>query len=321
MGENEPRTHAKAGSGVGPPAFAPPDVVVPSLGSDPTGAEVVRHAIAASVSRLFEHLPAARIGDDPEAVHQARVATRRLRSDLRTFEPLLDEAWARQLRADLRSLAGALGRVRDADVLDRRLSETLTGHPEIDEQEGRVIRAVLGAERDTARGDLTRHLDHDRAAGLFERLLDATSSVPVRETANHPGRAILPRLVAKSWRRLGAAVEALDETPTDASLHRVRILAKRVRYASETVAPGVGKKARRFASAATEIQDALGDLHDAVVGARWLEQVARARPSAQTSFAAGRLAQQLQDDVSHLGAAWRDAFERMVEHDSWLTRR
>jgi CHAD domain-containing protein len=78
---------------------------------------VVRDALDASVQRLLVADPVARVGDDPEGVHQARVATRRLRSDLRTFGPLLDPAWVTPLRDELRWLGGELGVAREAEVL------------------------------------------------------------------------------------------------------------------------------------------------------------------------------------------------------------
>ena len=78
-------------------------------------------AIAQSYERLVAHEADLRVGDDPESVHQARVATRRLRSDLRTFEPFVDAQWAADLRAELRWLGSELGAVRDLEVQRDRL--------------------------------------------------------------------------------------------------------------------------------------------------------------------------------------------------------
>ena len=86
--------------------------------------------------RLLRHDPGVRLGIDIEDVHQARVATRRLRSDLRTFQPLLDEAWADALRDELRWLGAELGRVRDAEVLRDRLRAAATTLPAPDRRSG-----------------------------------------------------------------------------------------------------------------------------------------------------------------------------------------
>ena len=73
---------------IGAPAQAPPDVALVEVGEASTAGEVVRSALATAVARLIHHDPVVRLDRDPEGVHKMRVATRTLRSDLRTFEPL-----------------------------------------------------------------------------------------------------------------------------------------------------------------------------------------------------------------------------------------
>jgi inorganic triphosphatase YgiF len=84
-------------------------------------ARVLRADLAAGADLLLRSLPGARLGDDPEAVHQARTAVRRLRATLKLFGPYLDTAWAKGLRRELRWLAGPLGEARDAEVALARL--------------------------------------------------------------------------------------------------------------------------------------------------------------------------------------------------------
>ncbi len=86
-----------------------PEVPVSDLAHDATAGEVVRHAIALSAIRLILHDPVVRLDVDPEGVHQARVATRRLRSDLRTFRSLLASDFASSLRDELGWLAASPG--------------------------------------------------------------------------------------------------------------------------------------------------------------------------------------------------------------------
>ena len=97
-----------------------PEVPVPDLASDAAAGDVVRRAIALSVIRLILHDPVVRLDLDPEGVHQARVATRRLRSDLRTFRALVEPDFASAVRDELGWLAAILGEVRDGDVLLER---------------------------------------------------------------------------------------------------------------------------------------------------------------------------------------------------------
>lgn len=83
---------------------------------DPGGAETatLQAMIAVQLGRILAHDPGARLGDDPEDVHQLRVATRRLRAFLRAARPLLEKSWAEDLRAEPGWLGGALGPVRPA---------------------------------------------------------------------------------------------------------------------------------------------------------------------------------------------------------------
>ena len=95
-----------------------------SLGRKSTTADVVRASIQAGFNRIMDHEYLLRLEDEnppPEAIHQTRVAARRLRSDLQTFKPVLDPVWVRHVRSDLQWLGGQLGLVRDADVLGEHL--------------------------------------------------------------------------------------------------------------------------------------------------------------------------------------------------------
>ena len=76
---------------LGQRASGPPDVVVPPIGAGATVDTLIRYAMARSVAQILGHDPGVRLGEDPEDVHQFRVATRRLRSDLRTFS----RSWTR----------------------------------------------------------------------------------------------------------------------------------------------------------------------------------------------------------------------------------
>ena len=128
-GAGPPDPTPKVVRALGPRASHPQELSVVELGADATAAEVVRNAIAASVERLIRHDPVVRLDTDVEGVHQARVATRRLRSDLRTFRPLLDQEWATALRDELGWLAESLGAVRDGDVLLERFRKRAESLP------------------------------------------------------------------------------------------------------------------------------------------------------------------------------------------------
>lgn len=279
---------SKLAKALGEPALRDPDVVVVDPSPDATAGEVIRSAVARSVHRVLLHMPGVHLGEDPEALHQARVGTRRLRSDLRTFAPLLDEAWLQPLRDELRWLGGALGAVRDLDVLSMRLASTARRLPREGEYHLRMMMKVLRAERETRRKVLLLEIEGPRYLELLEAMVDAANQPRFLPGAVRPGREELVDLARTPYNRLRQTVDELPDEPEDQYLHRIRIRAKRVRYAAEAVAPVVGKRAVRFAAAAADLQDTLGELQDASVAHAWLARVADHHPA--LAFATGQLA-------------------------------
>ena len=303
---------------LGPAAMEPPDVEVVPLPSKPTARQVIQSAIASSVARLLLQLPAARLGTDPEGVHQARVAARRLRSDLKTFKPLLDSEWSADLQEQLRWLIDELGAVRDNDVLGAKLRDVIERHPEIEPDAARGVFHQVQLERRRGRRRLLRHLGDVRAIELLDHLVAAAAAPATVKRAARPARAVMPQLVRKRWKRLDRAIDGVGRRPTAAELHRVRILAKQLRYASEAVAPAAGKQARKFANDAASIQDALGELNDATVIGGWLAATAD-RLDGPAAFTAGQLAQQLVIDAHTHERQWRSAHRTMKGRTAWFS--
>lgn len=253
-------------------------------------ADVVRDALAGSVRKLREHEQGARRGGDDEDVHQARVAVRRMRSDLRTFGAFLDRDWTTELRAELRWLGGELGPVRDAEVLLARLGAHTDRLPEPErELAGRVVRRLV-ADREAARADLVAAFGSARYSEVRARLEEAARRPRFTPRATELARDALPAVVRRPWRRLRDAAAALGPAPADEQLHAVRIRAKRARYAAEAVVPVLGRRAQRFAKSLAALQDVLGEHQDAVVAGRWLGKTAPQCSPAE-AFAAGMLAE------------------------------
>jgi len=259
---------------LGPRAEAPADVLIPELGGGATVAEVVRGALAASVVRLLRHDVGVRLGADPEYVHQARVATRRLRSDLRTFRDVLEPEWSNTIRDELRWLGGELGAVRDAEVLRDRLRGREGLLPAEDRPAAEGLLGALERRRDEGRAPLLEAIRTPRYDALLETLVAAASDPRVpEEVAGRPAAEILGTSLEGPWKHMTGAIEAILEDPRDENLHAARIRAKRIRYAAEAVGPLFGKRARAFALAAAGLQDVLGEHQDAVVACAWLRTV------------------------------------------------
>ena len=232
--------------------------------------DIVRRAIGQSYERLIAHELELQAGDDPESVHQARVATRRLRSDLRTFEDFVDAAWASDLRADLHWLGSELGLVRDLEVQRDRLRDHAARLPMPEaENASRVVRR-LDADRAAAKADLISMLHEPRYEQVRAKLAAAAASPAYTNAACAPAERVLATVVRARWKTMRKAVNQLGDHPPDDALHAIRVRAKKCRYAAEACEPAFGKPARRFARAMARVQEILGEHHDAVVAAAWL---------------------------------------------------
>jgi len=310
-GAGVPDTTPKYIRALGPRASQPPEVPLPKLASGATAGDVVRRAISASVIRLIQHDPVMRLDADPEGVHQARVATRRLRSDLRTFESLVDPVWASALRDELGWLAEILGTVRDGDVMLGRMRERAAQLPMSNSRGAARVLATLEAARDEAHAELLVTLRSERYLSLLDRLVAAANAPSLLLEADLPAAAVLPVVVRRPWRSLAKRVKALGEAPTHEELHDVRIKTKRVRYAAEAVTPLIGRQARTFAAAAANLQEILGEMNDAVVAESWLREWARGSRSMQGVFAAGELAGLERAAAQRCRGRWQRAWKEL----------
>jgi CHAD domain-containing protein len=293
---------------LGPRAIEPPEVAPEPLLPNAPAKDVVRRAIAESVAALLHHDPLVRTGRDPEAVHQARVATRKLRSNLRTFAPLLDPEWTEPLRSELGWLAMGLGAVRDREVLLERLRQRTASLPPNDQRSAESLLHLLEVEIDALRKKLIEDLDSQRYIDLLESLVAAAHSPVTLPEAEQPAAGVLPALATTPWKRLRSAVKQLPETPTDPELHRIRILAKRARYAAEAVALVAGPKAESFAKAAAKLQTVLGEHQDSVTAQSWLRA---AKVTGRRAFVAGELIALERLAAQDARAKWRKVWKAL----------
>jgi CHAD domain-containing protein len=212
--------------------------------------------------------------EDPEGVHSMRVASRRLRGALRDFRPFLNGRKINSTVKKIRSLADALGEVRDQDVailaLENLSSQTT---PEVSTALQKVVvdrQTILGSARDQLKESLLE--EHLRQLeSEFRAAVEAATDGDERSQGTEEARSFIgvARLVINE--RL-SELEKLSNslyTPLDSdSLHAMRIAVKRLRYAIELFHDCFGKKVLRFSRTAARLQDALGNLHDCDV---WIE--------------------------------------------------
>jgi CHAD domain-containing protein len=249
-------------------------------------------ALAEHYRALVSHDPGVRVGDDPEDLHQLRVATRRLRAVLRAARPFLEQAWAEELRSELAWLGGKAGAPRDLDVLLDHLRE----ESELLEPQERDAFAWylsrLEEERVTAGAELLEAMRSDRYLALLDAL--ETAAEAPHQAADPPASSVAD-LAAAEFRKLRRDMGALGSEPPDDRLHAVRIRGKRARYAAELAAYAIGPPALRFVSRAKAFQDTIGAHQDAVVAEQQLRRLVSLSGSASAALAAGRLIERQRD--------------------------
>lgn len=290
---------------------------------DSAGGMVLRY-VAEQVDALAAYDPRVR-EDAPDAVHKMRVATRRLRSALRSYRPLFDREVTEPIRAELRWLAGVLGAPRDAEVLHHRV-RSLVGEQPVELLVGPVAARVDRELRGTHRA-AHKALRTELSGSRYFRLLDALDALladpPLTGLAAEPAAEVLPALVHKAWRRTRQAADraAAAEPAEPGQLHDVRKAAKQARYAAEAAIGVGGVAAADFARRMRSVQSVLGEHHDAVVAAAVLREMGvRAHLDGENGFSYGRLhaleEQAAADAERGFAAEWADASAR--RHRRWL---
>ncbi|MBL7490404.1 CYTH and CHAD domain-containing protein [Frankia sp. AgB1.9] len=295
-------------------------------GRGDTAGAVLRAYLAEQVAALLAVDPRVRM-DEPDAVHKMRVATRRMRSTLRTFAALFPADLVAHLDVELGDLAGALSGARDSEVqlayFEGRLaalpSELVRGP--VEESLSGHLSAGMAAGRDTALAAL-------RGERYLVLVVDLTelARAPLSARARRPAATELPRLVRDADRRLARKVATAAATPAghdrDELLHSARKQAKRLRYAGEALTPIFGADARTLAKLSGEAQELLGTHQDATVAAGLLRSwgVAAQQAGDSTAFTYGLL---LGLEELRARTAERDFFDAWPalsapDHRRWL---
>ncbi|MDB5028100.1 MAG: domain containing protein, partial [Candidatus Eremiobacteraeota bacterium] len=287
-----------------------PELEPPALDARSPIGDVARAAFVGSVERLVRLDAALRLREGEEAVHHARVAVRRLRSDLRSFLPLLDSAWACDLRERLRRPQDGLSAARDADVLLALLRRTAEALPEADRRRADDAVAPLRDARESAYRRLDAMLRERQYVTLLQDVVDAAKRPAFGASASAPACDAIPELVGDAYAVLRKRVRRRARPPSDRDLHAIRIAAKRVRYALEAVVPVAGRPARVFARRVEQLQTVLGEQHDAAVARDRLRTLAAGEEGCD-AFVVGELAALAHRAAVEGRDAWRDVWRRV----------
>ncbi len=230
-----------------------------------------RPAIGQKLDELFQHEAGTRAGDDVEALHDMRVASRRLRAAMDVFGACYPVSLFKPLEKLARSLTRALGEVRDRDVLIEGLERHAKKAPE-DEKPGVAdLIQVLRDERDGYRRGLIQTLDAVERSGFRYRLY-----VLLMGESHAPGKgkkkgALDPRTLLQEHARMIAVERVADlygfepfiNDPANVTeLHEMRIAAKHLRYALEIFRVCYGPDIEDRISDIKDVQEQIGEIHD-----------------------------------------------------------
>ncbi|MFD8592137.1 CHAD domain-containing protein [Streptomyces sp. NPDC059637] len=292
------------------PQPAPPPPAAP--GGTGTAGDAAVAYLHGRLLALLAVDPAVRL-DEEDAVHRMRVATRRLRSALKTYRRELDRTATDPLAEELKWLAGVLGRERDREVLDARLRTRLGELPAAagTAAADRRLRDRFAASRAGNRDLLLREMNGARYFRLLDALEELVASPPLRRPARKPARGAAVRALRRESRRLTRRMDAVRGLPPgeerDRALHEARKAAKRARYAAESAAPVLGKSAKKQQKALKKVQKLLGEHQDSVVAREALLRIA-----AETRADGG--------DTFPFGAAYQLERHRAAEVEARLPR-
>ena len=266
----------------------------PSLTRGSPAGEVVLAYVRDQVAAIWRYDPLVR-RDEPDAVHQMRVATRRARSALQAFGSIIDREATRPLCAELKWLAAALGPARDGEVLLARLTAELTAIPPalvVGPVQARITGCFTAGLAQAAQTALAA-LDGQRYLRLLDALDALLADPPLTPLAERKAGKVLAKPVRRAARRLQRALAAVPAAEDrDAAIHEARKATKRARYAAEAAVPALGSTASRQAVQAKELQQLLGDHHDSVVARTvLLDLAAKARAAGEDTFTYGLMHQ------------------------------
>lgn len=246
-------------------------------------------------------------GGEPEFIHQARVALRRLRSAIKLFAPVLPENFVAAYGQSWQTLAGALGEARNWDVF---LEETLPPiaaafphHPDVHRLHNEARRRVKAARR--AITSLLSVKEYPRLMVEFTAAVHALS-----DTVDTPLKRFASERIAAHTRSVRKMAERYDELD-DTQRHIMRLRFKKLRYALEFMTPLLpSRQMKRYLEALSKLQEALGRINDQVTAQLLIDDaLGSKRDTLAQAWVAGRQ-ELLVKDVPQILDAWLKSSEQ-----------
>jgi triphosphatase len=254
-----------------------PDLGPTVVGSGSTTGELAYATLRKDAAAMLANEPGARLGEDIEALHRMRVATRRLRAALALFVDALPLRAVR-VREELGWLAEQLGVVRDLDIQLGRIREWQANMAEDSKDAIEELAQLFDSHRVEGRRALLEALDSRRYERLVNGLVTMLEQGPSRRSvaARRLALSAMPDLIAEAHRTAARAARRARRSRLPGDLHRLRIRCKRLRYSLEFAGGLYDGEVKKFVKTVAGLQDELGLINDATVAAERLAAIASA---------------------------------------------
>jgi CHAD domain-containing protein len=244
---------------------------IPGIDCNALALEGIRSVLLGRLDEMCSLRDRALEWSDPEGVHDMRVSSRRLRAAIEGFTPYLRKRGLKNSVKQIKSVADALGEVRDNDVAMIALLKLKAIVPDEAAATVKQLMGVRDAARKTARQDLRRAISRSAIKRMqtdFAEAIEAVTKLPTSKQEQKHRKAkrtyiqvaqstVLQRLMDVEKLSRGF-YEPLKVRP----LHKMRIAAKHLRYALELFEQCLGSEAVPFARRVARLQSSLGELHD-----------------------------------------------------------
>jgi CHAD domain-containing protein len=244
----------------------------------------LRYRLLEQIQILKRCDPIVRLFGESEAVHQIRVAARRMRTMLLAVRKHVPADWVEPLISGLKWLSEVFGGARDLDVQMRYFRREAKELKARDRRPLERFLRHLQTERDMIQRTLIDEIKSARYLGFVCKLLQSAEAPAVVNSDR-----TLTDIAAGQFRKLRKTVRRLKHSLSDNALHRVRIKTKRARYAAELTRVCGGKAITRFIKSAEKFQDMLGAHQDAVLAERYVRDFLKHQSGKQAAFTAGLL--------------------------------
>jgi CHAD domain-containing protein len=271
------------------------DTSPPQTHHNDTLAEVGRRLLRRHMQRLLREELGARADKDIEAVHEMRVATRRMRAILPLLEAIAPQKTANTFRKRIKTIAQDLAGVRDCDVFLQQVQGYRAALPETDRPALEILTTAIQREREVARAHMLIDLDSQRYA-TFKR--DFAAFITDNASGWNRTTRICDRAGSTIWQRyeelrvyetsIALDMETLSNLPEeqDVILHNMRIAGKRLRYVLEIFSEQAGDKATIALAPLVELQDCLGLIQDVAVAKAFVANLEADNEEEQAALAA-----------------------------------